>query len=223
VLDEKINYEVIVRRVRGNYKFFMIPIVLSIALGWFVYSSLFANQNKGTVSTSPGKNTQSNRLVSSPTVNTFFRSQENPTATMLPTAIITQTVTSIPSIASTPTDFSILTSNNISKFTYSFYDPSLGGSNCLTWDSTGENCVSKMSSGYDYWEYYDVAVACPPEYPTGTIIRVLSPPVLAHDWICLDTGGTIVGNRLDFLQHIQVLPWYAEINAVVIYPCDSCR
>jgi 3D (Asp-Asp-Asp) domain-containing protein len=147
----------------------------------------------------------------------------NPSVAKFSATGTAQAMMNDPAPTTTPTLFVNPTLRNISIFTYSFYNPSLGGSNCLTWDSAGENCVSKMSSGYDYWDYYNIAVACPPEYPTGTIIRVVSPHVLAHNWVCMDTGGAIVGNRLDFLQRNQVLPWNTEIDAIVTYRCDSCR
>jgi hypothetical protein len=212
-----------VGRNSSNVIQLIIPIALCIALGWFFHGLFSGGQNNRGISSIPGDNDPDNSLVSMPTSTYNTYDEEDPIETLLPTVTRTPTITGNSIFASTPTVVKIPTLRNIIKFTYSFYNPSLGGNNCLTWDSVQNNCVSKMSSGHDYWKYYDIAVACPPEYPTGTIIRVLTPAVIAHDWICLDKGGLIEGDRLDFLQRSQVLPWNTIIDAVVIYPCDSCR
>ena len=109
---------------------------------------------------------------------------------------------------------------NIQRFSYSWYDPSLGYPNCWDWDEVNKECHSMMSSGQDWHNYYGRAVACPLEYPLGTVIRVIEPDALKGDWTCLDRGAAIVGSRLDFLTHGATpgLGWYDGLQAEVILP-----
>jgi hypothetical protein len=71
-----------------------------------------------------------------------------------------------------------------------------------------------LANGEDYHVWYGRALACPPEYPIGTVFRVYLPVELARDWVCLDRGGAVVGDILDFLlRYPDQVPWGADINS----------
>jgi len=106
-------------------------------------------------------------------------------------------------------------------FRLSWYDPDIGRiypdaalTNFHDWDYQASVCRSRLSSGDDYRDWYGRALACPNEYPIGTIYRVYLPAELAGDWVCLDRGGAVVGDILDFLlRYPDQVPWGADINA----------
>lgn len=67
----------------------------------------------------------------------------------------------------------------------SWYWPPLLGPNCAR-AKNGE-CVSHMASGEPWENWVDRAVACPKEYPFGTIFIIDG-----RRWVCMDRGGAIV-------------------------------
>lgn len=97
----------------------------------------------------------------------------------------------------------------------SHYDPSLGGVNCLNFKD-GE-CLSKMASGLDWKDYYNVAIACPPELELGTKIIIEG-----NEWTCLDRGEAIVkeGNVywVDMLSKEPPYPFGTIMEAEAVYP-----
>lgn len=114
-----------------------------------------------------------------------------------------------------PTATAIYSVNFI--FTYSYYNPKLGGANCATWDYGLNDCVSMMANGEDWHDKYGKVVACPPEIALGTVIEVLYPDALKGHWICKDRGGAIVNKWIDFLDITQRAAW-GEPVAAILYP-----
>ena len=101
---------------------------------------------------------------------------------------------------------------------YSWYDPRLGGPNCLTFVN-GE-CVSKMASGLPWQKYIDKspgAVACPPEWPMWTQVRFGG-----QLWYCLDRGGKVKYVQgvpfLDFLVTEPHMAYNTIIDVEVTWP-----
>lgn len=95
-----------------------------------------------------------------------------------------------------------------------WYDPSLGGHNCdLTCDIAG------ASTPLDYGNI----LACPLEFPRGTIFEIYGSRNGLADgrWWCWDAGGDVVIHdggivQLDLLSHIPV--WRETLTVTVIVP-----
>ena len=81
---------------------------------------------------------------------------------------------------------------NLITIRYSYYKPWVGGTNCASF--VNGQYISKMSSGYAWEDYIDLAIACPPEMSFGTRLDVFG-----QEWICLDRGGAI--------QYVDGIPW----------------
>jgi hypothetical protein len=112
-------------------------------------------------------------------------------------------------------------SENLQSFIYSWYNPALGGVNCFNWSYSLGDCISNLANGENWRFNYDKAIACPMEYPFGTVVRVVSPTILAGDWICKDRGGLITGNVLDFLRlNGEDIEFNSEVIAEVILPSE---
>ena len=78
---------------------------------------------------------------------------------------------------------------------YSWYDPRLGGPNCLTF--VNGQCISKMASGLHWQDWMGAipgAVACPREWPFWTEVVFGG-----QRWYCLDRGGAI--------RYVDGVPW----------------
>lgn len=156
------------------------------------------------------------------------------TTTLLPPPLPTETQTPVPTGTSdyvfqhpTPVLF---------NFRLSFYDPAIGRYfpdkatvNCLQWDVLTKTCNSKLNGGkddYSYW--YRRGLACPPQLPFFTKIEVVTPQELAGVWTCIDRGGLIVDDWLDFLLHypdqvwtgydLDLFPWGSTVSAYVTLP-----
>jgi len=132
-----------------------------------------------------------------------------------------ETMTLTPSLTSTEVPRATWTVDDgmAMQFLYSYYDPALGGVNCEKWDDFTGECVSMMANGLDWRKYYDIAVACPLSYPLGTKVTVISPAVVAHDWVCMDYCPVCKeGDIIDFLQRHQALPWRAPVSVKVYFP-----
>jgi hypothetical protein len=130
------------------------------------------------------------------------------TISVMPTYTPYPTYTVYPTITAVPTEdgwFDV-------TFEYSYYDPTLGGVNCADWDEVEGTCRSMMANGDDWRRHYGEAVACPLSYPLGTIIDVISPAVIAGEWVCMDWCPVCKeGDLIDFLQHAQSLPWREKV------------
>lgn len=147
-------------------------------------------------------------VVQTYAANVFWATMEagytaTPTPTIIPTKTVTPTPTEIYSI-----DF---------VFTYSYYNPKLGGWNCLLWDDEKQDCMSAMANGEDWRNNYGVAVACPPDIALGTVIEVSYPDALKGKWICKDRGSAITGKWIDFLDIKQRAQWGESVSAK-LYP-----
>lgn len=67
---------------------------------------------------------------------------------------------------------------------YSRYWPPAGGTNCAVF--VEGQCISRMASGYRWQDWVGEAVACPAEWPFGTIVELDG-----QEWVCMDRGGGI--------------------------------
>ena len=167
--------------------------------------------------------------------------QHEPTITQSPTVTPAPTLTPVPEytpvvgVVSSPVPEPTSTSVPYETFRLSFYDPNIGKyfpdkafTNCFDWDTTNQVCRSTTSSGYRHEEFYGRGLACPERYPLGTVFRVLRPVQLAGDWYCIDRGGAVTDDWLDFLiqypdglwtgENINDFPWGTEVRAEVLYP-----
>jgi len=153
-----------------------------------------------------------------------------------PTPSMTATIT--PTF--TPTEVSTYVYSSptpvVLYFRLSFYDPNIGRYfpdkaevNCLQWDFEKKECHSKLLGGTDVFSnWYGRGLACPAEFPFYTKFQVVNPPQLAGLWTCVDRGGLIVGNWLDFLLRypdqvwtgydLDLFPWAETVEAVVTFP-----
>lgn len=134
-----------------------------------------------------------------------------PTLTPVPTLTQLPTFTPSPIPTSTP-DLPVL------QFRLSFYDPAIGKYfpevrfvNCAVWDEALNDCISKVNNNSDHYSiWYRRGVACPPPLQIGQRIRILSPPELVsinEYWTCIDRGGAIVADYLDFMLEYPVDVW----------------
>lgn len=88
----------------------------------------------------------------------------------------------------------------------SWYYPPLGGPNCATFRNG--KCISKMASGLKWEDYVDLACACPPEWPFGTVVTIDG-----KSWTCLDRGGKI--------KFVGGIPWVDLLQARATYVYGS--
>lgn len=104
---------------------------------------------------------------------------------------------------------------------YSYYNPALGGVNCLTW--VNDECVSPLASGDGWVDRIDTGVvAVPPRWITngltalGLQIEILHPPQMRGTYDVLDICGGCDKSywlhddgrdRIDILASKQVLAW----------------
>ena len=91
------------------------------------------------------------------------------------------------------------------------YDPQLGGTNCFRWGNG--TCLSNLANGEDWRLNYGIAIACPREYPFGTIMEIGG-----QLWECKDRGGKILGNWVDQLSAFAIYPYGHELLASVWLP-----
>jgi len=100
---------------------------------------------------------------------------------------------------------------------YSYYNPALGGTNCLTFRNGV--CVSTMANGQAWKPYMYEAVACPPEWPFGTTVTLDG-----ETWTCRDRGGAIKYRGgipwVDFLRKEPAYTYGSEVLAIVRLPSD---
>ena len=86
----------------------------------------------------------------------------------------------------------------------SWYNPALGGPNCLTF--VNGKCISRMASGERWQDWLGRAVACPPSWPFWTKIRLPG----GEEFFCLDRGSAIVYGA-DGLPFIDLLVEYPPV------------
>lgn len=96
------------------------------------------------------------------------------------------------------------------------YDPALGGVNCANF--VDGKCISNMANGEGWEQYMNTGiVACPPEYPFGTIFVIEE-----VSYICKDRGGAIqVDDGLIWLDVLTNNPiyYYGEVvEGFIIFP-----
>lgn len=160
-------------------------------------------------------------LTASPTLWGVSGANNRNVSTVTPTLGAVFTATAYPTYTPYPT-YTVVVSPTLElvEFLYSYYDPRLGGVNCLTWDDVGGVCVSPLAVGLPFDQWYGKAVACAEIYPYWTIFRVVEPVSIRGDYICLDRYDTVTwGYRyIDFLDVAQRLPWNVTVKAEVIYP-----
>ncbi len=118
-------------------------------------------------------------------------------------------------ISNTPVPAQIAPAAQKIKIRYSYYWPPLGGTNCAVY--TEEWCRSRMASGKKWEHWIGRAVACPSEYPFGTIFIVDD-----QEWVCLDRGGKIVTSGgipwIDFLTLVPRHSYGEVLEVEIIYP-----
>lgn len=97
---------------------------------------------------------------------------------------------------------------------YSRYWPPLGGTNCSHF--VEGQCLSRMASGYRWQDWVGIAAACPPEWPFGT-------QVVLNDrtWICLDRGGKVKNNWVDFLSPSSEYRYGSTVTVTVFLPGEG--
>jgi hypothetical protein len=136
-------------------------------------------------------------------------------------------VTPVPELTVTPTPVTYL--SEIYKVGYSYYNPELGGVNCHSANWDGKHCADTTASGIKWSDYIGKAVAVPPSWYClglgyGSILRVLTPAVLAGDYLVIDlcsgceSSNWDDGNfRMDFLDTSQKLTWAYPVEVVVVF------
>jgi len=111
----------------------------------------------------------------------FIYNQATHTPTLVPTATPAPTSTPVPEIREATGAYYGLDNDEweLGLARYSYYFPPLGGINC-------DGDCDHMANGEAWRGYVGEVVACPPEFPLGTVFRVLG-----DEYICLDRGGAI--------------------------------
>jgi hypothetical protein len=104
----------------------------------------------------------------------------------------------------------------IETIKYSRYDPALGGTNCSNFQNG--ICISHTASGKDWYPLMDIACACPPEWPFGTLV-ILD----GQQWVCEDRGGAIKydyqGNTyVDFLTQNPTHNYGEYVDVELVFP-----
>ena len=100
------------------------------------------------------------------------------------------------------------------KAKLSWYWPPLLGANCAV--AKNNECVSRMASGHSWKKWVGRAVACPEEYPFGTVFIIDG-----RRWVCMDRGGAItrINNNTIWLDLLTEKPLYKYgtlVNVTII-------
>lgn len=92
---------------------------------------------------------------------------------------------------------------NQTRAKISWYWPPLLGVNCAT--ARNGECVSRMASGQPWQDWVGRAVACPEEFPFGTVFVIDG-----RRWVCMDRGGAVkrVNSNLIWLDMLTSKPLY---------------
>ena len=104
------------------------------------------------------------------------------------------------------------------------YDPQLGGTNCFRWGQG--TCLSNLANGEDWRINYEIAIACPSNFPLRDWENGIPGAIIEIDgklWECKDRGGKIVQNRpgvywVDQLSATGHFPFGTEMVASVWFP-----
>lgn len=113
---------------------------------------------------------------------------------------------------------------------YSYYNPRLGGVNCL--DFQGGECRSPLADGDDWRDWIDRgAVAVAPEWLNewglglGDTLLVLAPDIIAGEYVVKDVCSGCSARhwgdgrfRVDFLSTFQHLQWNTDV--VMLLPAS---
>jgi len=95
-----------------------------------------------------------------------------------------------------------------------WYTPSQGGTNC---DSTCEH----MAAGHAVKDWYGRALACPAEFPIGTVFEIRGSRWALADgvYVCLDRGGavTTLPDGTVVLDLLRKSPVWRETLIVTAY------
>lgn len=91
---------------------------------------------------------------------------------------------------------------------YSYYNPNLGGTNCLTF--VGGECISTCANGDPWKDWWYTGVACPPEWAFGTTVTLNG-----KTWTCVDRGGAI--------KYIDGIPFVDFLRGEAEYPFKSIQ
>jgi len=165
------------------------------------------------------------------------------TNTEVPNASPTPSYTPVlPTISFTPTPLAVGALDNVSKsitptvlyvFKLSFYDPHIGyyfpdkaEINCNPWNFQKKDCDGKVNGGKDEYNlWYGRGIACPTTLEIGTELVVSYPPQLAGSWFCIDRGGLIRDNWIDFMlrypddiwtgENLDYFPWGSPVHAEI--------
>lgn len=149
----------------------------------------------------------------------FMRTFTPAPATLIPLPTFTPTIV-LPTDTPSPIPTSTRT-HEVLLFKLSFYDPNIPAFfannpeterayaevNCAVYDYTLHRCVSTMANGDPFERWYGRGVACPPPLQLGDIIEVIYPTQLQGYWTCVDRGGAIVDQYLDFLLRYPDMVW----------------
>ena len=153
-----------------------------------------------------------------------------PTATVTPAPEITATpyptYTPYPSptIEAAPTEFN---GGQVYDAAYSYYNPDLGGTNCHSANWDGSRCADTTASGIRWSQYIGHGVALAPEWLAvlgyGSVIKVISPDVIAGDYAVIDMCQGCSGQlwpdhqvRIDFLDTAQRLQWAYPVKFKIV-------
>ena len=146
------------------------------------------------------------------------------TAAVTATPYPTYTPHPSPTIEATPTEFN---GGQIYDALYSYYNPDLGGPNCHSANWDGVSCADTTASGIRWSQYIGHGAALPPEWLAvlgyGSVIRVVSPDVIAGDYTVIDMCQGCSGVnwadhqfRIDFLDTVQRLQWAYPVKFKII-------
>lgn len=122
-------------------------------------------------------------------------------------------------------------------FKLSFYDPEIGDHfpeyalvNCANYDFNIQTCISRiLLNHYSFIDYYGYAIACPSWLPDFAMLKTNSDiefhQLRDREFVCLDRGGAIVDNWIDFLLHypqdvkdLNTFPFGSLFTADVYFP-----
>ena len=100
------------------------------------------------------------------------------------------------------------------KAKISWYWPPLLGPNCAV--VRNDKCISRMASGQPWQNWVGRAVACPKEYPFGTVFIIDG-----KRWVCLDRGEAVTRVNhntiwLDMLIRKPVYKYGTIVDVIVL-------
>lgn len=98
--------------------------------------------------------------------------------------------------------------------TLTWYNPNLGGMNC-------DRSCAHMAAGHRVEDWWGRALACPQEFPLGTVFEIRGSRwgLADGDFICLDRGGgvTVLQDGTVVLDLLRTSPIWQESLIVTAY------